>query len=174
MDAIQTSTSGGPVAQDVDEIYLVQNPALGAVLLWKFVEGYKRASDGGLPMLPLAFIVLPIIFNEALRDAIGKTFESSGMRLFVSKFSKNQESLFSIQRRMITLRSTTLASLSIAIEAGLLRLNHSTAIIDCSAKPLPPNVPASIKVLAKQAEKLGAWCSVLTIQEIQSILRIGF
>lgn len=174
MGAASHSNQESPISQSVDEVYLVQNPALGAILMWKFVQGYKRASLGKLPSLPLLFLVLPVVFSESLRAVLDRTNESSGIRLFVAKFSKNQETLLAIQKRMIILRGTSLSSLSIAIEGGLLTLTHSDALVDYNDKQWPRGVRAGIKTLAKQADKLGAWCSSLTIQEVQTALRIGF
>ncbi|KAA0982641.1 hypothetical protein FQ192_31040 [Pseudomonas sp. ANT_J12] len=174
MDAPNPSNPERQTSQTIDEVYLVQNPALGAILMWKFVEGYKRASGGKLPLMPLLFLVLPVIFNESLRSVLDKTFLTSGMRLFVAKFSQRQETLLAIQRRMLMLRSTSLSSLSIAIEGGLLALDHSNALVDFSSKPFPRGTREGIRSLAKQADKLGAWCSSLTIQEVQTALRIGF
>lgn len=174
MDAASPSNQERPTSQSVDEVYLVQNPALGAILMWKFVQGYKRAGLGKLPSLPLLFLVLPVVFSESLRAVLNKTNESSGMRLFVAKFSKSQETLLAIQKRMIILRGASLSSLSIGIESGLLTLNHSDALVDCNDKQMPRGIRDGIKTLAKQAEKLGAWCSSLTIQEVQTALRISF
>ncbi|MHC8342820.1 three component ABC system middle component [Pseudomonas sp. RT6P73] len=160
--------------RSTDEVYLVQNPALGAVLLWKFVEGYKRGCGGRCPSLPLLFIVLPILLSEHLRLQISSTQESSGIRLFAAKFSKTQEELFAIQHRMLKLRDSSLSSLSIAVECGLLTLDHSCALVDSSIKNLPRGVVDEIKVLAKLSAKLGVWCSALNIQEVQAALRIEF
>lgn len=158
----------------IDEVYLIQNPALCAVLLWKFVEGYTRGSEGRRPTLPLLFLVLPIILDEQLRLQISSTNESSGIRLFAAKFAKTQEQLLAIQQRMLKLRDSTISSLSIAIECGLLTLEHSSALVDSNIKRLPSGVTDEVKVLTKLSSKLGVWCSALNIQEIQSTLRIGF
>ncbi|MFL9812883.1 hypothetical protein D7241_06465 [Stutzerimonas sp. VN223-3] len=161
-------------ARTYDEIYLVQNPALGAILQWEFVKGFKRQSANASTALPLLFIVLPILFSESLRTAIGKTNQSSGLRLFTAKFSKEQELLFAIQRRMLALRHTSLSSLRIALDSGLLTLDCATALVDCTYKRYPPNVPQTVRELGKHADKLGGWCGALSIQEVQAALRIGF
>ncbi|KAA8553798.1 three component ABC system middle component [Pseudomonas marginalis] len=157
-----------------DEIYLVQNPALGAILMWEFVKGYKRQCTGAGPSLPFLFLVLPIIFSEPLRTIIGKTNSTSGLRLFAAKFSKEQELLLSIQRRMLALRQTSLSSVSIALDSGLLTLDCTTAVVNYSTKRYPPNIPDTVRELGKHADKLGGWCGALSIQEVQTALRIGF
>lgn len=158
----------------VDEIYLVQNPALGAILMWEFVKGYKRQSLGKPPTLPLLFIVLPILFSEVLRTTIGTTNPSSGLRVFIGKFSKKQEAILTLQRRMLMLRPTSLSSLTIAIDCGLLQLDYATALVDCTIKRYPHKTREKIRELGKLADKLGGWCGALTIQEVQAALRIGF
>lgn len=157
-----------------DEIYLVQNPALGAALMWEFVKGFKRQSSGAGPTLPFLFIVLPVIFSEPLRTVMGKTNLTSGLRLFAGKFSKEQELLLSIQRRMLALRNTSLTSLDIALESGLLTLDCTTAVVDYKTKRYPSNIPNTVRELGKHADKLGGWCGALSIQEVQTALRIGF
>lgn len=158
----------------VDEIYLVQNPALGATLMWEFVRGYKRQSQGQAPALPLLFIVLPILFSEVLRTTISTTNPSSGLRLFTAKFSKKQEVILTLQRRMLMLRPTSLSSITIAIDCGLLKVDYATALVECTIKRYPHNTREKIRELGKLADKLGGWCGALTIQEVQAALRIGF
>jgi len=160
--------------RSLDEVYLVQNPAVGAILMWEFVKGFTRQSAGKSPEMPLLFIVLPIVFNETLRTAMSGTKPSSGLRLFTAKFSKDQEVLLALQRRMLMLRPTSLSSFSIGIESGLLTLDVTTATVGCTIKQYPPKTQLSIRELGKHADKLGAWCGLLTLLEVQAALRIGF
>ncbi len=164
----------GKANNSLDEVYLVQNPALGAILMWEFVKGFVRQSAGRLPELPLLFAVLPIVFNETLRTVMSGTNPSSGLRLFASKFSRDQEVLLTLQRRMLMLRPTSLSSLSIALECGLLTLNVTSASVDCTTKRYPSTTPLAVRELGKHADKLGGWCGSLTLQEVQAALRIGF
>lgn len=163
-----------PTRQAFDEVYLVQNPALGAVLLWKFVEGYQAPKPSAQPLLPLLFIVLPIIFTEQLRLQLSSTYPSSGLRLFVAKFAKDQEEILAIQKKMLLLRETSLSSLSIAISCGFLTLEHTTARVSANSRRFPSGVADEMKALVKHAGKLGAWCSSLSLQEVQAALRIAF
>ncbi|VVP12376.1 hypothetical protein PS900_03410 [Pseudomonas fluorescens] len=161
-----------PHQDPLDEIYLVQNPALGASLVWRFVEGYAPKGYGLLPSLPLLFIVLPILYHEQLRKAVKSTFPSSGLRVFAGKFKAEQEVLYGIQDRMLKLRDVSLASISIAMQCGLLSLNTATADIESLRPKAPTDLDDGIKHLLKSAEKLGHWCKTLTLQEVQAILRI--
>ena len=62
-------------SQDLDVMY-VQNPALGAVLLWRFTCGYYSNENRPVPF-PLLFVVLPIVFRQDLcKNAVRKIFES--------------------------------------------------------------------------------------------------
>ncbi|MGT3070677.1 three component ABC system middle component [Pseudomonas putida] len=158
--------------QDFDEIYLMQNPAIGASLIWRFAEGYAPKGHGQLPNMLLLFFVLPILFHKELRDAAITTNPSSGLRVLAGKFKSEQEVLFGIQSRMLKLRATSLASISIAIQCNLISLHTSTAEVESLRSKAPPEMDEKIKEMLKAAQKLGQWCKTLTIQEVQSILRI--
>lgn len=167
MEAIRRST------QDPSEdIYLVQNPALGAMLIWQFVEGYAPKRIGRLPTLPLLFLTLPIVYHEKLRETVIATNPSSGLRLFAGKFKSEQETLYGIQERMLHLRELSLSSISIALQCGLIRMNTSSAEVASLRHVSPKNVDAKIKDMLRSAQKLGHWCKELTLQEVQAILRI--
>lgn len=158
--------------QDFREIYLMQNPALGAALIWRFTEGYAPNGEGQLPTMPLLFIVLPILFHEQLRNAAITTNPSSGLRVFAGKFKSEQEILFGIQGRMLKLRDISLASISIAIQSNLISLNTSDAHVNSLRPKAPADLQKKTADMLKAAQKLGHWCKTLTLQEVQAILRI--
>lgn len=158
--------------RDLDEIYLMQNPALGASLVWRFAEGYSPKGHGLLPCLPLLFIVLPILYHQELRDAAITTNPSSGLRVFAGKFKSQQEVLFGIQGRMLKLRDVSLASISIAIECNLISLNTATAEVESLRHKAPPETDEKVKDMMRASQKLGQWCKTLALQEVQAILRI--
>lgn len=162
-------------AQDPGEdIYLVQNPALGAALVWRFVEAYAPKAVGRLPALPLLFIVLPIVYRKELRDVAVSTQLSSGLRLFAGKFKKEQEILHGIQARMLLLKELSLSSISIALQCSLIKIDTINAEASSLRQKAPKIDIDDIKDMMKSAEKLGHWCKDLTLQEVQAILRIKF
>ena len=63
--------------QDLDVMY-VQNPALGAALLWRFTCGYYSNENRSVPF-PLLFVVLPIVFRQDLCSVIKSTQRASGL-----------------------------------------------------------------------------------------------
>lgn len=158
--------------QDFREIYLMQNPALGAALIWRFTEGYAPKGQGQLPTMLLLFVVLPILFHEQLRDAAITTNPSSGLRVFAGKFKSQQEILLGIQARMLKLRGLSLASILIAIQSKLISLDTSVAQVESLRPKAPADLEKNIVDMLKAAQKLGHWCKTLTLQEVQAILRI--
>jgi hypothetical protein len=63
----------------------VQNPALGAYIIWNFARGYYEYNSSFIPF-QLLFIILPIIFRADLVDIIISTQKQSGLRYFADKF----------------------------------------------------------------------------------------
>jgi hypothetical protein len=75
------------------ETQLVQNPALGAMLLWRFASGYERRSNiHSYAPLPLLFLVLPVTLHQETARFIASTRQASGLRAFVNKFSDSSVS----------------------------------------------------------------------------------
>lgn len=158
----------------------IQNPALGALLLWRFTASYEGHSQTHEPTpLPLLFIILPILFHEETVEFIETTRISSGLRAFADKFSQSSNAkndfLLSIQKRAIQMRGLTRDSLLHAFTSRLLTiLPEKGKVISLSATEPRAGVPKSVRDLCKQATKLGAWCAKLSLHEVSITLRIGF
>lgn len=158
------------------EIYLVQNPAIGAAILWRFVCGYYDADRKSRQVpLPLLFLVLPIIFRADLREVIGSTNKSSGLQKVSEKLfaTKRADLLYNIQYLAEEYKGTTLSAITIAIYAKLISLSYKTAsVIPIQVKT--SKMPKSSENLLKLAEKLGIWCSALSLHEISTLLKVRF
>ena len=162
------------------ETQSIQNPALGAMLLWRFTSGYAQGSKVSSPTpLPLLFIVLPIILHEETAHFIGSTLQKSGLRAFVNKFSDSSVSkndlVLTIHKRSLMMRNLSIDSLKLAIASKLIALDPSKGVvIPLSLTPPKTGIPESIKPLLKEAEKLGFWCSEVSLHEVSVILKVGF
>lgn len=161
------------------EIQATQNPALGAVLLWRFVCGYTEAhpTRDRVP-IPLLFIVLPMTLHQASFKFIKSTQKASGLRACVAKFSESTESkqdiLLSIHNRTDKLRSLTMASLQLALAEHLIYLDMDGTVFPLSTTEPQAGIPTTVASLLRGTEKLGNWCSQLTLHEITSILKVRF
>lgn len=159
------------------EVRIIQNPALGAALIWQFVAGYSAASKISAPVpLPLTFLVLPIIFHEDTLEVVRRTQLATGLYAFADKFSRHEnmqaDLLLAIHSRVIALRSLSWRSVQIAVERRLLTLVPKQAeVIALSTSPAS-GVPSTIRPLVENANKLGVWCSQLSLIEICSVLKV--
>ena len=157
----------------------VQNPALGAVLLWRFACGYsaKHKTSEYAPV-PTLFLVLPLIFHHESFELLRGTNRPSGLHGFAVKFSKSKvaksDILLGVHSRSIRWRSLTLESLNIGVRTQLLTVDNSNATVIPISTTSAKGVPASIRSLLTNAEKLGEWCSALSLFEISNVLKIGF
>jgi len=158
------------------EVMYVQNPAIGAALLWRFVCGYYTNNNHPVPF-PLLFIVLPIVFRQDLCKVIKSTQKASGLSKVSEKLFMNRENdtIHFVNNTAIQMRGLTLEAFNIAVEANLLSMIVESANVF-------PLVTTSSKYVAKgdskdmmnAAEKLGIWCSELTILEITKWLKVRF
>ena len=155
------------------EIYRVQNPAIGAMILWRFICGYKSKESSPTPF-PLLFYVLPIIFRDDLCTTI------KGTRKGLSKVSeklfqeKRNDELYSINNTAIELRKLTLASFNIGVSSNLFKMDFDTAMVYALVDTKKSGLPSVTQVMLDAAEKLGVWCSELTLIEICEWMKVRF
>lgn len=158
----------------LNEIQAMQNPALGAGLLWRFACGFTPEA-GPAPMpLPLAFVVLPLAFHAKSMEEVTSTQAASGLRKFEEKFNDRGDVLLGLQPRMLAMRDLTLRSLRIAIRAGLLTLVPKEAVLWPRSRSAPAADARAVGEMLKSAEKLGAWCRDVSLFEVAGLLKVEF
>lgn len=154
----------------------IQNPALGAAVLWRFCCGYVEAHPGGdSPGLPLLFLVLPIVLHQATAELLRHTWQSSGLRAFAAKFGdtrvSKQDLLLQIHERAARWRALSFQSIELAAAAHLIRLSDKGDAIPLS-RTKARGLPDEVKRLLVDAEKLGVWCGQLTLHEVIATLKV--
>lgn len=158
------------------EIQNVQNPALGAVLVWRFCCGYVETQRvSASPPLQLIFLVLPIILHKATSEFVKRTYKSSGLRAFAAKFGDSsivkQDLLFQIHERSIRWRKLSMESIELAAAGNLLKLQENGDVTPLSRTKLK-GLSAEVKLLTDMAEKLGSWFGELSVHEVVTTLKV--
>lgn len=154
----------------------IQNPALGAAVLWRFCCGYVEAHpDGDSPRLPLLFLVLPIVLHQATAELLQRTRVSSGLRAYAAKFGDSQISkqdlLLQIHERAARWLTLSLQSIELAAAGRLFQLSDSGDVIPLS-RTKARGLQDEVKQLLADAEKLGTWCGQLTLHEVTTTLKV--
>lgn len=154
----------------------VQNPALGAVLIWRFCCGYTKAHPTeDTPPFPTLFLVLPIVLHQATVELLRRTRPTSGLRAFASKFGdtklSKQDLLLQIHERSLRWRTLTLQSIELAAAGRLIYLTDKANAVPLS-RTKARGLPNEVKQLMTDAEKLGLWCGKLTLHEITTTLKV--
>lgn len=154
----------------------IQNPALGAAVLWRFCCSYVETNPTSAPpRLPLLFLVLPVVLHQATAELVQQTRISSGLRAFAAKFGDTQISkqdvLLQIHERANRLRTLSFQSIELAAAGHLLQLSDSGEVIPLS-RTKARGSSDEVKQLLANAEKLGAWCGQLTLHEITTALKV--
>lgn len=158
------------------EVQNVQNPALGAALLWRFCSGYVETHRvSSPPPLPFLFLVLPIVLHQETADFVKCTYKSSGLRAFAAKFGDSsvskQDLLFQIHERSIRWRQLSLRSIELAVAGDLLKLQDEGNVIPLS-KTKARGLSGEVKTLMNLAEKLGSWFGELSVHEVATTLKV--
>jgi hypothetical protein len=161
------------------EVDAVQNPAVSAVLLWRFCVGYAaaRQTPSSTP-LPAMFLPLPILFSEESVSLLASTQARSGLRLFAGKFTEAANSkadiLLSLEGQARRLRGQTMQALRLALQSRLLFLEPTTAEVIALSAAAPTSLPESIRPLIRHAEKLGTLAGGVSLFELGAVLQVTF
>ena len=159
------------------EIQNVQNPAFGAFIIWNFVRGYYSNNKSLVPF-PLLFIVLPVIFREDISELLSSTNKPSGLRTFANKFLSTKvlknDLVSNIHISASNMKELSLQSIQLALYSSLIALDYEEALAFPFTTTERKQEPKSIVKLGKASEKLGFWCSQLTLHEISQILKVRF
>jgi hypothetical protein len=152
-------------------VKLVQNPALGSILLWKFGRGYQEESISRQANLELLFLVLPLTLHRPTLLEVSSTLPSSGLGKFVSKLAENRENLVAVHGRALSLRFLTLQSLGTGLATKLLSVSYETGNVRAN-EAKPPRPPERLKAATAGAEKLGKWFARTPSDQIFSLLQV--
>lgn len=158
----------------LQEVQAAQNPALGGSLLWRFVCGYSPDTSANGTPLPLAFLVLPLVLHARSLAAIRSTKIGSGLRKLEEKLTEHSDEILLVSSRALSMRPLTLRSLRLALRTGLLTMVAEDAVLWPRTYSKAPAESAALRHLLDAAERLGTWCSELTLFEICGILRVEF
>lgn len=158
------------------EIANVQNPALGALLLWRFAIGYASGATGRGPAMPAVFLVLPVLFHEETARFVIGTRRASGLHAFREKFTttRRDDLVYAVHDRARALRSLTMRSFRVAVHARLLVVDTSAEILPVSQAAPLQKWSDDVRKLTTAAEKLGFWMSKVSLFEAASILSVRF
>ena len=162
--------------RSLTELEIIQNPALGAYALWRFGTAYQ-SGDGRQAPFHLFFLVLPLILHQGTLRKITSTQLASGLALFAAKVAEERENLMAIHGRALLLRRLSLQSLAMGVEHRLLSIGPKDATIRANTADEDfrvPILPERLKHLSRAPDKLGAWCSKLSIHQIATTLMVDF
>ena len=157
----------------LSEVQAIQNPALGAGLIWRFACGYcpPDSATDGVPF-PLMFVVLPLLLNEDTQSEISST--RAGIYKFEEKYKDKYDLLYSIQGRAGAMRDLSMRSLSIGIATGLLTLVPENGDVWPNNVSAPRSAIQTVSDMLKSAEKLGGWARDVSLFELARTLHLEF
>ncbi|MCB1467818.1 MAG: hypothetical protein KDK08_11885 [Rhizobiaceae bacterium] len=155
----------------LSEVERVQNPALGAMLIWKYGRSFQaqlRAEPSGLL---LAFLILPLCLHRPTLDLVIGTQARSGLGKFCEKLSEKREELFAVHERCLALKELSLNSLAFGERSGILAVEYETARLR-ALEVADPALNERVKAQVKGAERLGVWFSTLETAEVFHALKV--
>ena len=117
------------------------------------------------------------MFRQDLCSIIRSTQKASGLPKVSEKLfsGKINDSIHYVNNTAIQMRELTLDAFNIAVEANLVSLLPETATVFPLLTTIRKYVPkGDCRNMKTAAEKLGGWCSELTLLEIAKWLKVRF
>ncbi|MGF6572514.1 hypothetical protein SAMN05443245_4669 [Paraburkholderia fungorum] len=151
------------------EMWEVQNPGLGAALIWQFGRAFASQSEDAVP-LPYAFFVIPLLYNKSTLEVVVRT--NKGLRKIDEKLNNDESISTTAQMNVLSMRNLSSESLGIALRAGLLSVQTEEATFRCRVKEPPVLEGKMPKELMKAAEKLGRWAAGVSLREFCFVFRL--
>lgn len=159
-------------ADPLTEVDIVQNPALGALLLWSFGASFQNTvARNPVGFLPL-FLILPLVIHKPTLEIISRTNKSSGLGKFCEKLGQKREELLAVHTRALVLRDLTLNSIGFGVRANLLKVDYSLGSVT-SLDANPPAPTGRIRPLVNGSKKIGIWFQPHSEVEIFKALQVA-
>jgi Family of unknown function (DUF6521) len=133
---------------------IVQNDALGAVILWRAVDAYGHEAPSGMPLL-LCGPVLSLVFQKESCDEIAKRQRLGG---FFRLVSEKPAVIVGLEEQVQESVDQMWSSLNIAMAVGLVTFEASAKSL--LAKPngfSQRSAPTDVRHKLYAAERLGLW-----------------
>lgn len=156
-------------ATALSTVALVQNPALGALLLWRFGKSYQEECLVEVAQFHSFFVVLPLLYHAQTLAHIRSTNQSSGLSQFAKKLGDERELLIGVQSRALKMRDLTLSSIATGISSGVLHLDYGSGRLR-SNDARPPKEPERLRYHVAGADKLGHWFGRMPLSQAFSLL----
>lgn len=150
-----------------------QNTALAMEMLHVVVLEYYSMKKGRVGLkFPLAFLILPMIFQKRTTDALyNKTSPGS----IYKALTEDREITVGLQKRMEACYDHTIHAISLGIHAELFAIDYSPGeFIPRRKTVIESNHDDDIKKMINAAKRLGQTFFELTIEEIAQTLKVVF
>lgn len=163
-----------------DKGYVIQNPALAALVLWRFVRSFYIHDDElNGPNLPETMLVLPIVFHRRSVEAIRNMHLASGL---TKALSDHPTLRVGLQDRLEALADVTFSGLNLACASGLMQIvRMENAGVNFVPASKPKTIPIDLRPdadaardMIKTAERLGPWFAKTGLPTLCSLLQVNY
>lgn len=149
---------------------IIQNDALGAMILWAFTNEYCAKQPAGVSLLWL-LPVLPLVFHQETVEAVSHRHFDGGIYLALTE---DRTLVSGLLERIKTMVPQTFAGLNVALATKLLKLDERKQRMISLRRTAPMPFGTKVKPLIATAERFGYWFGSSSPEELVSLLRIRF
>lgn len=143
------------------DIYALTNPALGAIILYTFLDGYfDEATDGA--EMPILYLPMPFVLSSSILGTFSGTNSRTGFLVWVTR---NPSITVNLARKIEQTASVTREGLLFGLRYGLITmLSNQKFVSNRENKPSTSRINAlegNIRTSLQNARRLGGWLGQL-------------
>lgn len=140
------------------DVYSITNPALGALLLWSFLQGYAEREKDGCPF-PLMFLPLPLVLSKSIRDEFKGTNNETGLYTWLTR---KQNVLVNLDSRINKSSILTRIAIIFGCSNEIILIQENGTLISNNKGIIKSRISSSsaeVKDMIIVSKKLGIWLS---------------
>ena len=159
----------------MEEFFVVQNSALGALSLFHFTKSYYETNEKDGPPLSLSLLVLPIVFNEKCFSSIGDIKRVTGRINMLNVLAEHRDIPVGLQRRVLEMSSQSFKALNLAFSQNILKYdNDANKLVPGRYLRIPTSNSNDNQRIFHTAKILGKWFAYNSIEQIFISLNVSF
>ena len=153
------------------EYEIVQNPALGACVLWHYTKSFMdETGQRHGPSLLQTMPVLPLVFHEDTTDGLGRRRFDGGL---YTALAADRTLFVGLQKRLEDMAPQTFRALHLAFGSGLLAYDRETGELHRVPRvPAPAANDEAVRLMFSTAQRLGHWFAAGSAAEMLKRLQI--
>ncbi len=135
------------------DIFAMLNPALGAVIIRKFLDGFEEIKEDGC-FLDICYLILPIILSKKNNKTFGGTNKKTGL---ITWISRNSNIKVDLELQIKNTVEYSKESIIFAIQKNIILIDSNGNLFANKNLKLKSSKNRNMKLMFSNSNRIGYW-----------------